>query len=200
MVIDRKTWSAADKTLWIQRGKVTLVDLAGSESIKSTMTAGKGLLETQGINTSLLHLSNIVSQLAKDGPDEATVQHVPWRNSKVRTENVLHSIISTFLTLWVFVQITMLLMESLMNQGTTLMLANVSPSADFISETTNTLNFATKAANITGTRVKKPEVPSDLRGLQDDLANYRNRCAQLEARCAELEQENERLKKQLAGK
>jgi hypothetical protein len=67
MEIDEKKYHADDNTLWVKRGKVTLVDLAGSESVKTTQTTGKGLRETAGINTSLLNLSNVVAQIAKDG-------------------------------------------------------------------------------------------------------------------------------------
>eukprot|EP00298_Acanthocystis_sp_HF-20_P016896 c21619_g1_i4.p1 GENE.c21619_g1_i4~~c21619_g1_i4.p1 ORF type:complete len:860 (+),score=348.41 c21619_g1_i4:23-2581(+) len=169
MVIEKRRWVPKENTLWVTRGKVTLVDLAGSESVKTTKTQGKGLLETQGINTSLLHLSNIVAQLAKEGLSDSS--HIPWRNSKL----------------------TMLLMESLSNSGTTLMLANVSPSAEFLPETTNTLNFATKAANISGIKVKKqPAIENDLDVLRNDLFKMKKRC---EA----LEDENQKLRDMLAS-
>eukprot|EP00301_Raphidiophrys_heterophryoidea_P026260 c9020_g3_i1.p1 GENE.c9020_g3_i1~~c9020_g3_i1.p1 ORF type:complete len:845 (-),score=237.37 c9020_g3_i1:233-2767(-) len=181
MIVDKKTWVPEDNALWIHRGKVTLVDLAGSESVKSTKTAGAGLLETQGINTSLLHLSNIVSSLAKDGLSETT--HIPWRNSKL----------------------TMLLMESLANNGTTLMIANVSPSGQFLSETTNTLTFATKAANITGKKVKKATSDeTELETLRRDVVKYKRQCDalatqkyELETRVQLLEEENRILSQRL---
>jgi len=174
MVVDKKTWVPEDNCLWIHRGKVTLVDLAGSESVKSTKTSGAGLLETQGINTSLLHLSNIVASLAKEGLQEAT--HIPWRNSKL----------------------TMLLMESLANNGSTLMIANVSPSALFLSETTNTLTFATKAANISGKKVKKvTSDESELESLRREVIKYKRQSDalaaqkyELEVRCSQLEEDN----------
>ncbi len=52
----------------------------------------------------------------------------------------------------------MLLRESLANNGTTVMIACVSPSSEYLAETTNTLTFATKAANITRQVVdRRPE-------------------------------------------
>lgn len=163
MTIDRCTWDSDGNSLLVDRGKVTLVDLAGSESVKSTQTAGTGLRETQGINTSLLHLSNIVSGIAKDGIDG---EHIPWRNSKL----------------------TMLLMESLANVGTTLMLANISPAGIFVAETTNTLTFATKAANIMGKQVKITKVQSnpEMDALRAEAARQRHRVQDLEAEVARL--------------
>eukprot|EP00298_Acanthocystis_sp_HF-20_P016895 c21619_g1_i3.p1 GENE.c21619_g1_i3~~c21619_g1_i3.p1 ORF type:complete len:842 (+),score=358.77 c21619_g1_i3:89-2614(+) len=169
MVIEKRRWVPKENTLWVTRGKVTLVDLAGSESVKTSKTAGKGLLETQGINTSLLHLSNIVAQLAKEGLSESS--HVPWRNSKL----------------------TMLLMESLSNSGTTLMLANVSPSVEFLPETTNTLNFATKAANISGIKIKKQTVgESEVDTLKSELFKMKKKIDSVES-------ENQRLRDLLAA-
>eukprot|EP00301_Raphidiophrys_heterophryoidea_P002879 c11330_g1_i1.p1 GENE.c11330_g1_i1~~c11330_g1_i1.p1 ORF type:complete len:831 (-),score=228.37 c11330_g1_i1:206-2671(-) len=123
--VEKMSYDAELNTIWVKKGKLSLVDLAGSESVKLTKTAGQALQETAGINKSLLALSNVISSLA-DKAKRDTNELVTFRNSKL----------------------TMLLMDSLVGAGITMMLACCSPSEHYLTETLSTLQFATKAANI----------------------------------------------------
>jgi small-conductance mechanosensitive channel len=87
----------------------------------------------------------------------------------------------------------MLLRESLSNNGTTVMIACVSPSSEYLSETTNTLTFATKAANITRqVVVKVTDEQKEKEALRADVIRYKKRCDI-------LEEENSRLKELLTN-
>lgn len=108
-------------SIFSNKGKLVLVDLAGSESVKKTNTSGSSLVETAGINKSLLALSNVIVNLSKK-----TSGHVSWRDSKL----------------------TQILQDSLSGQGLTKLIACVSPSAEQLQETLATLQFATKAGSI----------------------------------------------------
>ena len=65
-------------------GTLNLVDLAGSERLSHSKATGDRLKETQNINKSLSCLGDVIGALGqgKEGG------HVPYRNSKVRTEVV----------------------------------------------------------------------------------------------------------------
>lgn len=98
------------------RGRLNLVDLAGSERLSESQSEGARLREAQNINRSLANLGNVILALSN------RADHVPYRNSKL----------------------THLLMDSLGGNSKTLMLLNVSPREENISETINSLRFATK--------------------------------------------------------
>ncbi|KAL3204370.1 hypothetical protein MRX96_041240 [Rhipicephalus microplus] len=98
------------------RGRLNLVDLAGSERLSESQSEGARLREAQNINRSLANLGNVI--LALSNRDD----HVPYRNSKL----------------------THLLMDSLGGNSKTLMLLNISPREENISETVNSLRFATQ--------------------------------------------------------
>eukprot|EP00298_Acanthocystis_sp_HF-20_P016639 c21538_g1_i2.p1 GENE.c21538_g1_i2~~c21538_g1_i2.p1 ORF type:complete len:808 (-),score=357.60 c21538_g1_i2:10-2433(-) len=121
ILVEKMKMDDSTKKIWVKKGKICLVDLAGSESVKLTKTSGNALVETAGINKSLLSLSSVVSSLSEGNQDTIT-----FRNSKL----------------------TMLLMDSLVGAGMTTMLACCSPSDHYLAETLSTLQFATKAANI----------------------------------------------------
>ena len=99
---------------------LNLIDLAGSERIAQSQVVGDRLKETQAINKSLSCLGDVIHALG----DESS-KHVPFRNSKL----------------------TYLLQYSLMEDSKTLMFVNVSPLEKHISETINSLRFATKVNN-----------------------------------------------------
>lgn len=98
------------------RGRLNLVDLAGSERLSESQSEGARLREAQNINKSLANLGNVILALSN------RADHVPYRNSKL----------------------THLLMDSLGGNSKTLMLLNISPREENISETINSLRFATK--------------------------------------------------------
>ncbi|GBL96931.1 Carboxy-terminal kinesin 2 [Araneus ventricosus] len=97
-------------------GILNLVDLAGSERVKDSGSAGDRLAEAKAINKSLSNLGNVIMALSKKE------NHVPYRDSKL----------------------THLLANSLGGNSKTLMFVNISPDNENLSETVNSLRFATK--------------------------------------------------------
>ena len=91
-------------------------DLAGSERLKTTGASGQRLREAQHINKSLSSLGDVISALG------TSQKHVPYRNSKL----------------------TFLLQDTLREGSKVLMFVNVSPVPDFASESTCSLNFASR--------------------------------------------------------
>lgn len=102
--------------------KFHFVDLAGSERLKRTAAQGDRRKEGININAGLLALGNVISVLGSDKQQ----QHVPYRDSKL----------------------TRLLQDSLGGNAATLMIACVSPAEYNLSETANTLQYASRARHI----------------------------------------------------
>ncbi|XP_042219838.1 kinesin-like protein KIF12 isoform X2 [Homarus americanus] len=106
-----------------RNGKINFVDLAGSEMTKKTNSEGKTLEEANNINKSLMVLGTCIAALSDNRKRDG---HIPYRDSKL----------------------TKLLADSLAGNGVTLMIACVSPAKSNISETINTLRYATRAKRI----------------------------------------------------
>ena len=100
--------------------QLTLVDLAGSERLSKSQAEGKARLEAQHINKSLSALADVIEAAGKKAA------HIPYRNSKL----------------------TGLLQESLGGDSKTLMLVHARPTAENVSETLCTLNFASRVRNV----------------------------------------------------
>ncbi|XP_071548586.1 chromosome-associated kinesin KIF4-like [Panulirus ornatus] len=114
----------ADDGVYVTRnGKINFVDLAGSEMTKKTNSEGKTLEEANNINKSLMVLGTCIAALSDARKREG---HIPYRDSKL----------------------TKLLADSLAGNGVTLMIACVSPAKSNISETLNTLRYASRAKRI----------------------------------------------------
>ncbi|WOH03074.1 hypothetical protein DCAR_0522466 [Daucus carota subsp. sativus] len=121
------------------RSKLWLVDLAGSERVAKTEVQGERLKETQNINRSLSALGDVISSLATKSP------HIPFRNSKL----------------------THLLQDSLGGDSKTLMLVQISPNENDLSETLCSLNFASRVRGIElGPARKQIDSPELLRYKQ----------------------------------
>ncbi|CAG5120016.1 unnamed protein product, partial [Candidula unifasciata] len=116
------------------KGKLSFVDLAGSEKVKDSGSGGPGIMESNSINKSLLVLGNCISHL---GDSKRRLGHIPYRDSKL----------------------TKLLSDSLAGNGITLMIACITPSAANVTETVNTLRYASRAKRIK----TKPTVKMDPR-------------------------------------
>ncbi|KAK7087618.1 hypothetical protein V1264_021644 [Littorina saxatilis] len=138
VTIDSETQpDTEDENLYVtKRGKLSFVDLAGSEKVKDASGGfgGPGLSESNSINKSLLVLGNCISHL---GDAKRRQGHIPYRDSKL----------------------TKLLSDSLAGNGITLMIACITPSSSNITETMNTLRYASRAKKIKS----KPTVKMDPR-------------------------------------
>lgn len=111
------SWKDENGELHYKKSKLNLVDLAGSEKQKQTKTNKDGLSEAININTSLMHLGQVIKVLANGSKERP-----PYRNSKL----------------------TMLLQDSLGGNTKTLMIANIGPAASNYEETHQTLRYATR--------------------------------------------------------
>ncbi|XP_063825970.1 kinesin-like protein KIF12 [Ostrinia nubilalis] len=129
----RRDLRADAKITCSTHGKINFVDLAGSEMTKKTHSTGKTLEEANNINRSLMVLGYCIAQLS-DGKKRG---HIPYRDSKL----------------------TKLLADSLAGNGVTLMIACIAPTRSNISETINTLRYASRAKKIKS----KPIVKMDAR-------------------------------------
>lgn len=131
--------------------KLQLVDLAGSERIGATGNSGVSAKESVDINKSLFTLRKVITGLA-DRASSGRGQHIhiPYRDSKL----------------------TSLLKQSLGGNSYCLMIACLSPSDRFAEENVSTLNYATKAQNISNEPVRNedPKVKM-IRELKDKVNN-----------------------------
>ena len=113
--------------------RLNLVDLAGSERAGKTGAAGQQLKEAGAINLSLSALGNVINALAKAGGAKG---HIPYRDSKL----------------------TRLLQDSLGGNARTIMIAALSPADDNYDETLSTLQYASRAKQITNKATKNEDV------------------------------------------
>ncbi|EAS07064.1 kinesin motor catalytic domain protein (macronuclear) [Tetrahymena thermophila SB210] len=147
--------------------KLHLVDLAGSERQSQTGTEGQNFKECIEINKSLFTLRQVISALAdqsmqsqeetQQGNNNSVKQfHVPYRDSKL----------------------TSLLKQSIGGNSYCLMIACLSPCDCYYEENMSTLNYATKASQISNEPVKNEdpknrliaELKAKIEELTKDLA------------------------------
>nr|XP_029134355.1 kinesin-like protein KIFC3 [Labrus bergylta] len=102
------------------QGKLNLVDLAGSERIAKSGAEGSRLREAQCINKSLSALGDVINAL------RGKHSHVPFRNSRL----------------------TYLLQDSLNGDSKTLMMVQVSPLPNNMSESVCSLKFAQRVRSV----------------------------------------------------
>ncbi|KAG2439988.1 hypothetical protein HXX76_004106 [Chlamydomonas incerta] len=102
------------------KGKLHLIDLAGSERLSRTGAQGDRLKEAQAINKSLSALGDVIQALQQRNA------HIPYRNSKL----------------------TRLLEDSLGGNSKCVMIVNVSPATENVSETKCSLEFASRARKV----------------------------------------------------
>ncbi|CAD2218274.1 kinesin [Angomonas deanei] len=102
-------------------GRLVLCDLAGSERVSKTHAEGKTLGEATHINGSLLVLGKVVAALT-----EKNSQHAPFRESKL----------------------TRILQYSLLGNGNTSIMINISPSDDNTEESLSAVYFGQRAIQI----------------------------------------------------
>eukprot|EP00668_Euglena_longa_P009278 GGOE01011189.1.p1 GENE.GGOE01011189.1~~GGOE01011189.1.p1 ORF type:complete len:1517 (-),score=515.13 GGOE01011189.1:2071-5979(-) len=104
--------------------RVHLVDLAGSERVTKSNVEGARLQELTAINLSLSTLSRVIETLSDTSRSSSKLP--PYRESTL----------------------TWLLADSFGGNSKTTMIANVSPAASSLSETTSTLRYAARARRI----------------------------------------------------
>ncbi|RLN69862.1 hypothetical protein BBJ29_002098 [Phytophthora kernoviae] len=179
LLIDVRRTSKA--TGEIDTGKLSLVDLAGSERLSKTAeTPAVTVRESQHINKSLAAIGDVLAALL------AKEKHIPFRNSKL----------------------THLLQDSLGGSANrTLLLVHVSPTSADVSETINSLKFASRVSYAqTGKsqRTERTEISrlngvianqaSQLHALQEKLTAELEQRKKYEKRLQEYRQEEHRRK------
>lgn len=108
------------------------MDLAGSEKQSQTGTTGKQAKESIDINKSLHVLRKVITALTDTKKQSNNNSFVPYRESKL----------------------TCLLKQSLGGNSYTLMVACLSPSDRYFEENLSTLNYASKASQISNLPTK----------------------------------------------
>eukprot|EP00803_Ostreobium_quekettii_P005948 evm.model.scf_213EXC.2 EVM.evm.TU.scf_213EXC.2 scf_213EXC:40552-44200(-) len=144
--------------------RLNLVDLAGSERQKTSGAAGGRLREASSINRSLSTLGLVIMSLMEVQQRGRRTKHVPYRDSKL----------------------TFLLQDSLGGNSKTVMIANVSPSPDNMTETISTLRFARRAKFIKNRAVVNEDLTADANLLKQEIAMLNAEVAKYRAICQQM--------------
>lgn len=155
--------------------KINLVDLAGSERVESSGVTGINFKEAININKSLTSLGIVISKLAANTGKSEEVKKISSPRPTMKS-NKRSSIVGTKPSgehvPYRDSTLTWILKESLGGNSKTIMIATVSPSSLYYSETLDTLRYAANAKKIVN-MVKINENSSDrmIRMLQDEIKN-----------------------------
>ncbi|CAG9460744.1 unnamed protein product [Pedinophyceae sp. YPF-701] len=173
-VLTRLTLEIRDGQSPVRVSSLNFVDLAGSERLAKSGAQGKRAEEASNINLSLLMLGNVISKLSEGKSKD----FIPYRNSKL----------------------TRILQPSLGGNARTAVVACIDTSMNHCEETSMTLKFAARAANITNTiRVNElsqgQQATGNVRKYQKMIEVLQNQLR--EFRAGKVAEENTRLKKQV---
>ncbi|XP_023637723.1 kinesin-like protein KIN-14A isoform X2 [Capsella rubella] len=140
--------------------KLSLVDMAGSEGLIMEDDSGDHVTDLLHVMNSISTLGDVLSSLTSEKDS------VPYENS----------------------MLTRILADSLGGSSKTLMIVNICPSAQNLSETISSLSYAARARNI---------IPS--LGNRDTIKKWRDVASDARKELLEKERENQNLKQEVVG-
>lgn len=140
--------------------KLSLVDLAGSEGLTVENDGGEHVTDLLHVMNSISALGDVLSALTSEKDS------IPYENSVL----------------------TRILADSLGGSSKTLMIVNICPSAENLSETVSCLNYAARARNT---------VPS--LGNRDTIKKWRDVASDARKELLDKERENQNLKQEVLG-
>ncbi|KFK25321.1 hypothetical protein AALP_AA8G097600 [Arabis alpina] len=140
--------------------KLSLVDLAGSEGLNVEYDSGEHVTDLLHVMNSISALGDVLSSLTSEKDS------IPYENSVL----------------------TRILADSLGGSSKTLMIVNICPSAENLSETISSLNYAARARNT---------VPS--LGNRDTIKKWRDVASDARKELLDKERENQNLKQEIVG-
>ncbi|WZY80296.1 hypothetical protein YC2023_026680 [Brassica napus] len=140
--------------------KLSLVDLAGSEGLTVENDGGEHVTDRLHVMNSISALGDVLSSLTSEKDS------TPYENSVL----------------------TRILADSLGGSSKTLMIVNICPSAENLSETISCLNYAARARNA---------VPS--LGNRDTIKKWRDVASDARKELLEKERDNQNLKQEVLG-
>ncbi|CAD6188063.1 unnamed protein product [Caenorhabditis auriculariae] len=135
LIVEVNTEELIGEMVTRRNSTLNLVDLAGSERQSHTKSAGERLKEATHINSSLSVLGRVIRILSK----EAASSYVPYRES-----NLTH-----------------ILKNSLGGNSRTVVIVNLHPDKQFISDTLSTLQFAEACSMIKNKVVVNEDMTGD---------------------------------------
>ncbi|KAG2335103.1 hypothetical protein Bca4012_016291 [Brassica carinata] len=138
--------------------KLSLVDLAGSEALTVENDSGEHVTDRLHVMNSISALGDVLSSLTSE------TDSIPYENSNL----------------------TRILADSLGGSSKTLMIVNICPSAENLSETISCLNYAARARNT---------VPS--LGNRDTIKKWRDVASDARKELLDKERENQNLKQEV---
>lgn len=151
----------------VRMSVLSLIDLAGSEKATSDKERAK---EGKYINTSLLTLGTVIGTLAENA-SKGKSDHVPFRNSKL----------------------TRMLQPSLSGDARISVICTLNPSPSAVSESLNTLGFASRVKRVSLNATKKEIV--DHEAL---LERYRKEIDELKAKLREKDAQERKVNRRLS--